>query len=319
MNNSKFSIIVPIYNVEKYLDFCLKSIKEQTFKDFEVIMVDDGSTDNSSDIAKKYVNEQFKYYNKKNGGLSSARNYGVQHATGEYILFVDSDDYIASNTLEQLAIHIKKYPNLDIIRYELCTVDENHNLISNYQRFSFSNKSADEAFPMLLKNTFVEPAPLYSINRKFYLNHKFSFAEKRLHEDFGLIPLILISAKRISSIDFCGYYYVQRNGSIINNVNYNNTIKKVDDTLFHFDILYKKSQKVKTISKKTLNIFNSYIANALISRGKLLNNKDLDKYIKELKSRNVSDLIVDDSISRKIKKIIIKINLKLYIKLFVRS
>jgi len=319
MNNSKFSIIVPIYNVEKYLDFCLKSIKEQTFKDFEVIMVDDGSTDNSSDIAKKYVNEQFKYYHKKNGGLSSARNYGVQHATGQYIMFVDSDDYIATNTLEKLDIHINKHHNLDVIRYELCTVDENHNLISNYQSFSFSNKSADEAFPLLLKNIFVEPAPLYIINRKFYLNNEFSFAEKKLHEDFGLIPLILISAKKVSSIDFCGYYYVQRNGSIINNSNYNHTVKKVYDTLYHFDILYKKAKKVKTISKNTLNVFNSYISNALISRGKLLNNKDLNKYIKELKSRNVSDLIVADSISRKIKKIMIKINLKLYIKLFVRS
>lgn len=307
--NSKFSIVVPIYNVEKYLDFCLKSIKGQTFKDFEVIMVDDGSTDNSSNIAKKYVNKQFKYYHKKNGGLSSARNYGVEKATGKYIMFVDSDDYISSNTLEKVNGHIDKFHDLDIIRYELCTVDENHNIIEKYECFPFSNKTIEYAFPLLLKNNFVEPAPLYIINRKFYLDNKFSFPEKKLHEDFGLIPLILISAKKISTIDFCGYYYVQRDGSIINNLNYNHTVRKVYDTLYHFDMLYKNSRKIKNISQNTLKIFDSYISNAVISKIKLLNKHDRVEFVENLNKRKVIDLLLDNTIKRKIKKILYKINL----------
>ena len=94
----KFSIIVPIYNVEKYIEKCLQSIKDQTFKNFEVIMVDDGSTDNSNKIMKLFEKDKrFKSYSKKNGGLSDARNYGIQYTTGDYLLFIDSDDYIDKN------------------------------------------------------------------------------------------------------------------------------------------------------------------------------------------------------------------------------
>lgn len=92
----RVSVIIPIYNTEKYLDKCLNSIKNQTFKDFEVIMVDDGSTDKSAEICKYFSNEdsRFKYFFKENGGSSSARNLGLRNAQGDYIAFIDSDDFI---------------------------------------------------------------------------------------------------------------------------------------------------------------------------------------------------------------------------------
>lgn len=103
-----FSIIVPVYNVEKYLDKCLASISEQTFKEFECIVVDDGSPDNSNDIIDRYVNkdQRFKVIHQKNMGISAARNAGLAIAQGDYIAFVDSDDYISNEYLEKFALKI---------------------------------------------------------------------------------------------------------------------------------------------------------------------------------------------------------------------
>lgn len=97
-----FSIIVPVYNVEKYLDQCLASILEQTYNDFECIIIDDGSPDNSNIIIDKYVklDQRFKVIHQKNMGLSAARNTGLDIAQRNYIVFVDSDDYIADDYLE---------------------------------------------------------------------------------------------------------------------------------------------------------------------------------------------------------------------------
>ena len=92
----KFSIIVPVYNVEKYVEKCLKSIDNQSYQKFEAIIVNDGSKDKSDSIIKKYIKDkkQFIYLTKENGGLSDARNFGIKYASGDYIIFLDSYDYI---------------------------------------------------------------------------------------------------------------------------------------------------------------------------------------------------------------------------------
>ena len=106
---SKISIIVPVYNTEKYLSKCLNSLIKQTYKDIEIIVVNDGSKDKSLEIAKKFAKQdnRIKVFNKENGGLSSARNFGIEKASGEYIGFVDSDDYIKENMFEILYNMIK--------------------------------------------------------------------------------------------------------------------------------------------------------------------------------------------------------------------
>ena len=112
----KVSIIVPIYNVEKYIEKCIKSLISQTYCNIEILLINDESTDNSQTICKKYEREDKRigFYNKKHEGLSEARNYGIQHSKGNYILFVDADDYIESNTIEILLSEMQK-ENLDII------------------------------------------------------------------------------------------------------------------------------------------------------------------------------------------------------------
>ena len=104
INKPEISIIIPIYNVEKYLSRCLGSVEKQTFKDFEVIMVDDGSTDGSAGIAKEFAkrDERFKFFSRENLGASKTRNFAMEQATGEYISFIDSDDYVSYNFLAVL-------------------------------------------------------------------------------------------------------------------------------------------------------------------------------------------------------------------------
>ena len=110
------SIIVPVYNVEKYLERCVKSIQNQTYSDLEIILVDDGSPDSSGALCDQYAKEdkRIKVIHKKNGGLSEARNYGIEAATGSYIMFIDSDDWIDLDMAEMLCKLSNKY-DADIV------------------------------------------------------------------------------------------------------------------------------------------------------------------------------------------------------------
>ena len=121
----KFSIIIPVYNVEKYLKKCLDSVFNQTYKDYEVIVVNDGTKDNSMDIVKDYA---VKVINQKNQGLSAARNAGVKKATGDYLIFLDSDDYWEKGLLKELSKSLKNNP--DLIRFQINEVYEDGKTIS---------------------------------------------------------------------------------------------------------------------------------------------------------------------------------------------
>ena len=128
----KFSIIVPAYNVESYIDRCLKAIKSQEYKDYEVIIVNDGSTDNSVKIIEKYLSDKrFKLINQDNKGLSAARNSGIKKAIGDYLIFIDSDDYISDDLLIKLdKILIKKY-DLVKIQYNYLYNEKIEEVIDN--------------------------------------------------------------------------------------------------------------------------------------------------------------------------------------------
>ena len=127
MSAPKVSVIVPVYNVEKYIARCIRSIKKQTFKDFEVLIIDDGSPDKSIDIAVKVIDgdERFTVYHKENGGLSDARNYGIERAKGEYIVLIDSDDYIDSDYIRLLYNEcILSGADMSMCRYKMHFTDD---------------------------------------------------------------------------------------------------------------------------------------------------------------------------------------------------
>ena len=228
----KYSIIIPVYNTSKYLKKCLDSIINQTYKDYEVIIINDGSTDNSLDIIKEYSskNKSIKYKSIKNSGLSVARNTGVSLARGEYILFLDSDDYIDKNLLNKLSI----YDN-DVIRFQVREVLDNDSIIKEYNEHAFKNYNTYDALNIIVNYHFVENAWAYAYKKEFYIKNKFSFMSGIYHEDYALIPLVLCKAKTISSIDYIGYNYVQRSNSIMSSKDYEKIKKKVYDFLKAYD------------------------------------------------------------------------------------
>ncbi|KXT92190.1 glycosyltransferase family 2 protein [Streptococcus mitis] len=134
------SIVIPVYNAEKYLEQCLNSIKNQTYKNFEVILVNDGSIDHSESICMDFVkvDTRFKYFTKVNGGASSARNFGLDNVTGEYITFIDADDWVDENHLEVLINNIKEN-NSDMAVSSIKKFD-------NISRFEFRVYSNQEKY-----------------------------------------------------------------------------------------------------------------------------------------------------------------------------
>ena len=311
----KFSIIVPVYNVEKYIDQCLKSILKQTFKDYEVIIVNDGSPDNSQDIIDIYVkkDKRFKSFRKKNGGLSSARNYGVTKAKGEYLVFVDSDDDINKDLLMELNKEIE-LNKVDVIKYGINIID-NENKIEISELFH--NITGEEAFSKLIKESLFVTAWSYAYRRKYWLDNEFKYAEGRIHEDYGLTPYVVICASSVSSIDIAGYNYYIRDNSIMSSNDEAKLIKKNEDCLVQFDNLINLIDDT-SISNESKNLFRSYMSNGLINRCVLLKDKLLKDYIREIKSRKLYQYLLTDTFGRKVKMLCFKYFTNLYIKFYVK-
>lgn len=313
----KYSIIVPVYNVEKYIDKCLNSILNQTYENFEVIIVNDGTPDNSQKIIDKYAEKdmRFKAFIKKNGGLSDARNYGLKHVTGDYIFFIDSDDYIEPELLYRINDSLISNKNIDILKFKLKIVDENGKLIRKEKGYNFDGFID---FKKLIDLEFFEPAWSYVYERDFFERNNFKYDKGRVHEDFGLTPLVTIMANKIYYLNYYGYNYVQREGSIINSNDSSKISKKCNDTLYFYDEILKKINLIEYLDKNNIDLLKSFLANAVISRAAKLNGKELEKFCFELKKRKVVDSVLDDNLMRKIKKMVMKFNLKTYIKYFSR-
>ncbi len=299
----KFSIIIPVYNVEEYIKECLDSVVNQTYKDYEVIVVNDGTKDKSMDIVKKY---DVKVINQENQGLSAARNNGVKHSKGDYLLFLDSDDSYEKDLLDRLEKAITKFKP-DIIRFQIQEMYEDKSK-KEFNEVGFEPVKGDKAFSKICKYHFVENAWCYCIKRSYYEKEKYEFAKGMIHEDFGLMPLVIMKAKRVMSIEDIGYNYRQRNNSIMSDKNYEKTKKKVSDFLHHYIFLNNEINKTNLDSK----VFKSFISNSLILKITELKGKDYKEYKKILKEEKVYNNLLTDTLSRKIKKVLLRISPKLY-------
>lgn len=209
----RFSIIIPVYNVEKYIDKCMYTVMHQTFDDYEVIVVNDETPDNSMEIVQRYVDAypgKIQVIHQKNTRQGGARNRGVKAARGEYILFVDSDDYVALNMLETVDLYLKENV-CDILIFRHVPVSEQGVLLP----FIEHNAIAPGIyFPA--KDTNMVLLPTGPVNkafrREFYINTGFSFPEKLLYED-SVTRLLYAVAKTIVVTDNILYYYVQSENS----------------------------------------------------------------------------------------------------------
>ena len=223
MKSSKLSIIIPVYNVEKYIEHCLNSIKLQTMKDFEIIIINDGATDNSEKIIKEYQKNNpdliIKYLKKENGGLASARNYGVKFAEGDYISFIDPDDYLDSNTYEDLKVYMDK--KIDVIKFKLKLVNNKKEVIELVNGPVFNECSGEEAYKKLcISDKFMDPACIYLYRREYFIENGFQY-RLRYHEDFGLTSLVIVNAKTFVSTNCYGYNYLQTDNSLTRDNDYN--------------------------------------------------------------------------------------------------
>lgn len=310
----KYSIIVPVYNTEKYLEKCLDSIINQTYQNYELIIINDGSTDKSQNIINEYKNkyEFIKAYEKQNTGVADTRNYGISKVQGDYIIFVDSDDYIELNTLEMIN---KNIGNVDVLKYGYSIVTDTEKKVINNIDTQLTNGSNGFIKLCENKNPFDMPCG-YAFRTEYWLDNNFKFKVGHLHEDFGLIPLVILKANTFVSINASLYNYYMSDNSITRNVNDEQLKKKAYDYLYHFDNLYNEVNIMDNIDNTTKQVFNSYISNGLILKAKSLNKKEQKQYIKELKLRKVNKLVLSNTLVRRIKKLILSISISLYIKLF---
>ena len=205
----KVSVIVPIYNVEKYLEKCINSLLSQTLEDIQIILVNDGSKDNSGNIAREYEKNnknRIIYVEKENGGLSDARNYGLKYATGDFVAFLDSDDYIEKNAYEEM--------------YNKA-IEENADYVECDFIWEFPNKiRVDKQYPYKNKKEMLSFVRVVAwnklIKRQLITDNNLEFPKGLRYEDveftYKLIPFI----NKFAYVDKPFIHYVQREGSIAN-------------------------------------------------------------------------------------------------------
>lgn len=215
------SIIIPIYNVAEFLPRCINSVINQSYKNIEIILVNDGSTDNSADIIDQYDDARIKVVTKKNGGLSSARNAGLEIATGDYVTFVDSDDWI-DESMVKIMVNAAINENSDIVVIkELATsvkVDTNAFRTIN----SPSVYTGAECMSMLCRMKI----PTYSWGKlyKMKLWKHLRFPEGRNYEDVATSYIVFSQCERLSVIDSVLYFYFVREDSIVHTKRLRNAV-----------------------------------------------------------------------------------------------
>lgn len=262
---NKISIIVPIYNSEKYLSECIESILKQTYTNIEVILVDDGSTDQSSSICKKYENidSRVKYFFQNNFGVSAARNYGINLSEGEYIGFIDSDDFIDSRMYETMINAITEYDvDLAMCRYVNYSSEDNYNIQNEPLPYYYCGKEEIEKkiIPLMIGSSSKKiqcPPIMGSSCRCLYKasiikNSDIKFKKIKIAEDtvFNLEYLCSIDSAYIIKDAF--YYY---------RVNMNSATRKYITDLYS-NLCIQRNLTIEILKKNNLTYLDEYIDNA---------------------------------------------------------
>ena len=251
--NPFFSLIIPVYNVEQFLPFCLDSILRQNFLEFEIILVDDGSQDLSGEICEEYSKKdnRIKVFHKENGGQSSARNVGLLFAKGKYVIFVDSDDALADNCLSQLQTLIREKDECEIYQIGSSFFKKSYNKKKTFFKGPVGICFADgqDYLKKCLRTTFCSTVWSYIYSLDFLKKNNLVFMEGVYHEDEEFIPRVLLLTKTIRVIDYDFYYYRIRTGSTMNSKNMS---KNADDILKISYSLYNRFADIEDKQLKSL-------------------------------------------------------------------
>lgn len=333
--NYKLSIIVPIYGVEQYLRKCVDSLLNQDIDNYEIILVDDGGTDGCPAICDDYVrrlengdwkleNVQIRVIHRGNGGLSAARNSGLEVAQGEYIMFVDSDDYVERNVLKGLLTQVER-DNLDILRYRLQYVNPQYEVYNPYKTDPFKGNDYSEeptdgitflntrmstacyAWAFIIKRDLIVDSRKSKVDRQDCL-----FTPGIYFEDTDWTPRMLVRAKRVASTKTVVYNYLQREGSITNAVNRSKQQKVLDDKMRLVKTMQRQSQELQAQGKDN-RWFKKMISDTVISIIGILGvqfYQERTTYLAQLQQMRVYPIV-----SKSLKARVINISPSLFVKL----
>ena len=304
----KLSYIVPIYNVEKYLRKCVDSLLEQNYSDYEIILINDGSTDNSGAICDEYARmfDNIRVIHQENAGLSAARNAGLALAQGEYICFVDSDDYWQPNVLGGLMVQIER-DNLDVLRFRFQNVNEQGEKVHPYKSDPANDNDYSEiptdgvSFLNSRMNTQCY-AVMFILRRDLIIgDHKLQITNDKCKkdnilftpgiyfEDTDWTPRMLCRAKCVASTDTIVYNYFVRQGSISRAVSREKQRKVLDDLVRLISAMQRQSSDIIKVGHYNI-WYRRMIAAIVIGIVELLSNefyKERKEYLEKLKEMKI--------------------------------
>jgi len=272
----KFSVIVPVYNVEKYLHECVDSVLNQTYPEYEIILVDDGSTDNSKSICDHYsqLDQRIRVFHTSNSGVSTARNIGIQKAIGEYVLFLDSDDYLKTNTLFTFSRKLELFPDLDFAIGRMSYFEDEKGGISvdefNPSQHLIDGLTGQDAFVAILKEQKRFRMGVRGFYKRSFLTDNKLFFNEEIHysEDAEWTVRALIEAHFVVVVEEPNYCYrMKRAGSYTNTLMLSNAlitidiceqwIRLTDDYDKHLNYKFRKAL-IKESAKRYFNTFKKY-------------------------------------------------------------
>ncbi|MBE7065896.1 MAG: glycosyltransferase [Ruminococcaceae bacterium] len=308
MDTPKISILVPVYNVEKYIDECLDSIINQTYKNLEIILVDDGSTDKSGEICDRYArcDSRIKVIHQKNQGLATTRNVLVAAATGDYIGFVDSDDFISPNMYSDL-IEIIQKKGADIAMCNIGYVDKNGSEIINHNSsnpISERELTGKEFVTELCDN--YNPAYVVTWNKIYIrtLFHNIHYPDGKISEDEAVIHRIAHKCNKIVFTSKIHYFYRQQPTSIMNAKFTLSRLDNLDAILDRILFLTKNNYSLSTINNCRKFLTNDFIVSIRSSNKKNNAEKNEIKEKFKLIKPHCKDLLKSDTIDSNTKKTI---------------
>ncbi len=257
-----FTIVVPMYNSSNTIRNCLDSIMSQTFKgDYEVIIINDGSSDTSAQICEEYTKnyDNVKLYNFENGGVAVSRRRGVKLATGEYVMFVDSDDTINENLLESVASVLSINEGIEIVRYQSNIInDESY---KNHDRYNFMSNidvvcNGMKALKMWTSSKFKYAAYWLFAFKRTLFSKIGVIPDLKCYEDVAYIPLLIASAKKVVTIGYHGYNYTYgRSDSLTNNVSIEKQKARANDFYSACKFAVENFSKLEFVSADDIEFF----------------------------------------------------------------
>lgn len=292
------SIIVPVYNVQRYLKKCIDSLLSQDIEQsvYEIILVDDGSIDDSGMVCDTYAAHypNVSVIHQKNQGLSVARNVGLEHAGGKYVLFIDSDDFIQDSILASL-VECLRQNDLDILRFKFTRVNEDGSQNTSYAALSSNDpknmeSSVYNGHDYLINHLGYECyAWQFLLKRDLLIDNNLFFKPGIIFEDSEWTPRIMEKARRVSEVDIKGYYYLQRDGSITKD----RAGKVIRGQLDLIDLLSIQMSRLE--DKRWYQGMIAHITVSIITRISTELYQQRDYYLNELKQKGVYPLSLFNS------------------------